>query len=365
MRIAQVAPLYVATPPKSYGGTERIIATLTDALVARGHDVTLFATGDSVTRAQLVAGAPQAMGFEQMMEVGAAQTAMLANLYRRAGDFDIIHSHLDYPALPFADACSTPTIFTLHGALDVPGYPEAFAAYSHLRYVSISESQRVPAPNLNWVKTVHHGIEIAKHPFEERPGDYLLFVGRISPEKGPDRAINIARKCRIPLKIAAKVDPKDRKYFEQVIKPMLNDPLIEFLGAVNERRKLALMKAARALILPINWPEPFGLVFIEALACGLPVLTCPRGAAPEILSDGVTGYMCETDDELAEAALRIGEVSRAGCRAWVEQRFDISHMVRSYEALYNATLDERRTISRPKRRALSEALVPSTQADML
>ncbi|HEX8995968.1 MAG TPA: glycosyltransferase family 4 protein [Ktedonobacterales bacterium] len=341
MRIAQVAPLFVATPPLSYGGTERIISSLTEALVSAGHDVTLFATGDSRTSARLVASVPKALGFERIFETGASHVAMLAQIYQRASEFDVIHSHVDYLALPFAAHSQTPTVITLHGALDVPGYPEALSAFPRLNYVSISDSQRTPLPNINWAATVHHGIDVASHPFSETPGDYLLFVGRISPEKGPERAIAIAKQCGIPLKIAAKIDPKDRKFFEQTVKPLLDDPLIDYLGPVDERRKRTLMKNALALLLPIRWPEPFGLVFIEALACGLPVLTCPKGAAPEILSDGVTGFMRESDEELAEAARRVRDVSRAGARSWAMERFDIAQMARRYVDVYQSVLKKR------------------------
>ncbi len=342
MRIAQVAPLYVATPPHSYGGTERIISSLTEKLVSQGHEVTLFATGDSRTSARLVSCAPQGFGFEHLFESGAAHVGMLAQVYRRAAEFDVIHSHLDYHALPFAIHSKTPTIITVHGALDIAGFPEALSAFPTVRYVSISDSQRAPLPQLNWAATIYHGIDVQSHPFSDQPGKYLLFVGRISPEKGPERAIAIARKCGLPLKIAAKVDPKDRKFFEQAVKPLLDDPQVEFLGPVNERRKRYLMKNALALLLPIRWPEPFGLVFIEALACGTPVLTCPMGAAPEILAEGETGFMRESDDELAEAALRVGEVSRAGCRAWAARRFDTSEMTRNYLAVYQAALSKRK-----------------------
>jgi glycosyltransferase involved in cell wall biosynthesis len=345
MRIAQVAPLYVATPPHGYGGTERIISGLTEALVEQGHEVTLFATGDSRTSARLVACAPKALGFEHLFESGAAHTAMLAQVYRRAKEFDIIHCHVDYQALPFAVNCKTPTIITLHGALDMDGYPEALSAFPDIRYVSISNNQRTPLPNLNWAATVYHGIDVRAHPFGEQPGKYLLFVGRISPEKGPERAIAIAKQSGIPLKIAAKVDPKDRAFFNQVVKPLLDKEKkedVEFLGPVDERRKRLLMKNALALLLPIRWQEPFGMVYIESLACGTPVLTCPMGAAPEILSEGETGFMRESDDELAEAALRVQTVSRAGCRAWAERRFDISTMTRNYLEVYQAALGKRR-----------------------
>lgn len=345
MRIAQVAPLYVDTPPRGYGGTERIISTLTEALVTEGHDVTLFATGASRTNGRLVAGAPEALGFEHLYDAGAAHTAMLAQVYRRASEFDVIHCHVDHQALPFAANCKTPTIFTLHGALDVPYYPEALSAFRDLRYVSISDSQREPVPDLNWVATVYHGMDVRAQPFNETPSKYLLFVGRISPEKGPEHAIAIAKKARLPLKIAAKIDPKDRKYFDRTVKPLLDDPLIEFLGPVNERRRSELMKNALALLLPIQWREPFGMVFIESLACGTPVLTCPRGSVPEIMRDGVTGFARESDDELAEAALRVTEISRAGCRAWAEERFDTSTMMRNYLDVYQAAI----STSRPQR----------------
>jgi len=340
MRIAQVAPLYVATPPTSYGGTERIIAGLTEELVRQGHEVTLFATGDSRTSARLVACAPKALGFDHVFETGAAHVAMLAQVYRRANEFDIIHSHVDYPVLTFASHSATPTVITLHGVLDAPGYPEALSAFPDLNYVSISDNQRAPLPQLHWVATVHHGLDVRSYPFSERPGSYLLFVGRISPEKGPDRAIAIAKACGIPLKIAAKIDPKDRKFFEQHIKPQLDDPLIEHLGPVDERRKRELMRNALALLLPIRWPEPFGLVFIEALACGTPVLTCPSGAAPEILAEGVTGFMRKTDEELIEAARRVGEVARPGCRAWAEERFDVRRMTSEYLKTYQTVMND-------------------------
>ena len=338
MRIAQVAPLYVDTPPRGYGGTERIISSLTEALVKDGHEVTLFATGRSRTRARLIAAVPEALGFEHLFDAGVAHTAMLAQVYSKANEFDVIHCHIDYQALPFAANSNTPTIFTLHGALDVPYYPEALLAFPDLRYVSISDSQRAPVPDLNWVATVYHGIDVRSQPYNETPGKYLLFVGRISPEKGPEHAIEIAKKARLPLKIAAKVDPKDRKFFEAKVKPLLDDPLIEFLGPVSERRRSQLMANALALLLPIRWREPFGMVFIESLASGTPVLTCPRGSVPEIMRDGVTGFSSDSDDELAEAALHVADVSRAECRAWAEERFDTQTMMRNYLGVYEAAL---------------------------
>ncbi len=342
MRIAQVAPLFVDTPPHGYGGTERIIFSLTEALVKAGHEVTLFATGQSRTSGRLVACVPKALGFDHLYNAGIAHTAMLAQVYRRASEFDVIHCHVDHQALPFAANSSTPSIFTLHGALDVPYYLETLSAFPDLRYVSITDSQREPVPHLNWVATVHHGMDVRAQPFNEKPGKYLLFLGRISPEKGPEHAIAIAKKARLPLKIAAKIDPKDRKFFERNVKPLLDDPLIEYLGPVSERRRAQLMSNALALLLPIQWREPFGMVFIESLACGTPVLTCPRGSVPEIMCDGVTGFMRESDDELAEAASRVARVSRAGCRAWAEERFDTSTMMRNYLDVYQAAIGKPR-----------------------
>lgn len=335
MRIAQIAPLQVAVPPVDYGGTERVIAALTDALVDLGHDVTLFASGNSHTRAQrLVATIPRAINFDPAYDAVAEHIALLTKVYRHAAEFDVIHSHLDYLTLPFASASSTPTVLTLHGRLDLPGQRHVLESYPQANYISISASQRRPVPNLHWVATVHHGIEVQAFPFYTHPGDYLAFVGRISPEKGPERAIAIARRAGVPLKIAAKVDPTERDYFEAVIRPLLDDPLIEFLGSIDETSKRKLMGKALALLMPIDWPEPFGMVFIEALACGTPVLTCPHGSVPELLTDGVTGFIRATDDELVAAVGLVGRISRAGCRAYALRRFDARSMAQAYLRAY-------------------------------
>ena len=335
MRIAQIAPLQVAVPPKQYGGTERIIANLTETLVQMGHDVTLFASGDSQTRAHLIAPVPHAFNFDPTVDVRAYHMAMLAEVYRQADRFDIIHSHLDYYALPFAEHCATPTVTTLHGRLDLPEFERIYHTFRAQSYISISKSQQAELPELNWVGTVHHSVDVASFPFYREPGDYLAFVGRISPEKRPDRAIEIAKMTGIPLKIAAKVDPTDRAYFEEVIEPLLHHPLIEFLGEVDEMGKREVMGKALALLMPIDWPEPFGMVFIEALACGTPVLTCPCGSVPELLQDGVTGYIRRTVPELAEAALAVHDISRAGCRRYAATRFDNRRLARDYLRIYD------------------------------
>ena len=334
MRIAQIAPLYVPVPPRNYGGTERVIANLTEALTQLGHDVTLFASGDSQTRAHLVSLVPKALGFDSLVDVNAWQIAQLDSVYRRADEFDVIHSHLDYLTLPFLNRTETPTVITLHGRLDRPEFERVFGAYPDANLISISDSQRAPLPHANWLATVHHSVDVQNFPYRADPGDYLVFVGRIAPEKGPDRAIAIAKQAGIPLKIAAKVDPQDRKYYQQMVRPLLDDPLIEYIGSVDEQKKRALMRNALALLAPIDWPEPFGMVFIEALACGTPVLTCPSGAAPEILQDGVTGYIRGSIEELAGAVRQVHTISRAGCRAYAERHFDIRRMALDYVHAY-------------------------------
>lgn len=337
VRIAQVAPLYLAVPPKGYGGTERVIAELTDALVERGHEVTLFASGDSRTRARLESFVPHAQGFKPETDPIETHLALLTEVYRRAeaGDFDVIHSHLEQLTLPFARGVSTPSVLTFHGRLDRPALVRLLLASPEAHLVSISDSQREPVLNANWAATVYHGVDVQSFPFSAAPGSYLAFVGRIAPEKRPDRAIAIAKAANVPLKIAAKIDPKDRAYFKQVVQPLLNHPLIEFLGPLNERHKRELMRGACALILPIDWPEPFGMVFIEALACGTPVLTCPSGAAPEVVEDGVTGYVRASDDELVEAVHRVGTLDRTTCRQQAEERFDTAHMAENYIRVYD------------------------------
>lgn len=347
MRIAQIAPLQVAVPPKQYGGTERCIHNITESLVRLGHTVTLFATGDSQTSAELIAPIPHAINFDPAVDVRALHIAMLKDVYDQADRFDIIHSHLDYLALPFAEHSATPTITTLHGRLDIPEFQRVLRAYRRMNYVSISQSQQSYLPDLNWIATVHHSVDVDSFPFYPTPGDYLTFVGRISPEKRPDRAIEIAKLTGIPLKIAAKVDPADRAYFEQTIKPLLNDPLIEFIGEVNETQKREIMGKALALLMPIDWPEPFGMVFIEALACGTPVLTCPCGSVPELLRDGVTGYIRQAPEHLAAAARRVRDtISRQACRDYARRHFDNRRMALEYVRAYDKVLRQQSKLAR-------------------
>lgn len=348
MRIAQVAPLHVAVPPHAYGGTERVVYNLTEALVKLGHDVTLFATGDSHTSARLVPGVEHAIRFNPQIEAGAYHINQLMNVYNHADQFDIIHSHLDYATLPFVDVAKTPTVLTLHGRLDSPEFPPVFRTFKHANYISISDSQRRDIPDLNWIATVHHGVDVADFQFYPNPGDYLAFVGRISPEKRPDRAIEVAKRAGIPLKIAAKVDPKEEEYFHNQIEPLLDHPLIEYLGPIDEMAKRKLMGEALALILPIDWPEPFGMVFIESLACGTPVLTCPLGSVPELVLDGVAGYVRSTVDDLVEAVKEVHTISRDGCRAYAEQRFDTRRMALEYVNVYSQVRGRRALFAAPE-----------------
>lgn len=335
MRIAMLAPLRVAVPPTNYGGTERVISNVTEALVKIGHDVTLYASGDSQTRARLAQVIPQALGFVAGQEWQAYHVAMLADFYRNdAHKFDIIHAHMDYFPLPFAAHCSTPTVTTLHGRLDFPEFQTVYRAFPTANYVAISQSQRDSLPDVNWAGVVHHAVDVDDFTYYPDKGKYLAFVGRISPEKRPDRAIEIAKRTGIPLKIAAKVDPADQEYFDTVIKPLLDHPLIEFLGMVDEQGKREIMGNSMAVLMPIDWPEPFGMVFIEALACGVPVLTCPCGSAPELLEDGVTGFIRDSVDGLVEAVGRLDEISRAGCRAYAKRRFDTRRMARDYAKIF-------------------------------
>jgi glycosyltransferase involved in cell wall biosynthesis len=370
MRIAQIAPLQAATPPHAYGGTERVIYSLTESLVQLGHEVTLFATGDSRTSARLVPGIAEAVNFDPETVISAYHIAMLENVYRHASDFDVIHSHLDHLTLPFIGTTKTPTVLTLHGRVDTPELGRVYGAYPSANYVAISHNQRRSQPDINWIATVHNGIDVKNYRYYPVAGDYLCFVGRISLDKRPERAIEIAKRVGIPLKIAAKIGPEDREYFTSMVEPLFDHPLIEFLGQLDETGKRELIGNAMALLAPIDWPEPFGLVFIEALASGTPVLTCPIGSAPEVLADGVTGYLRETVDELVEAVGRLGDISRSTCRNYALERFDMRRMTLGYTRIYTqlqspavlpvkpATVDERAPARRSPLGSLGSAGAP-------
>jgi glycosyltransferase involved in cell wall biosynthesis len=335
MRIAQVAPLTEAVPPKLYGGTERVISWLTEALVELGHDVTLFASGDSVTNAKLVAGWPRALRLDgSVRDANALHMAMLENVAQQAGDFDLLHFHLDYYPLSLFSRLPTPFVTTLHGRLDLPEHRPVFESFPKAPLVSISESQRQLLPSAPWAGTVLHGLPAeALRPLDVTPS-YLAFLGRISPEKGLPDAIRVSRLTGIPLKIAAKVDRVDVDYFDDVIRPLLAQPGIEFIGEINDAEKSEFLSGAVALLTLIDWPEPFGLVMIEAMACGTPVIAYPRGAVPEVIESGLTGFIVGDADEAAAAIANVGTLSRAKVRERFEERFTSRRMAQDYLKLY-------------------------------
>ena len=352
MRIAQVAPLTEAVPPKLYGGTERVISWLTEALVELGHDVTLFASGDSVTSARLVAGWPRALRLDgAVRDANALHMAMLENVAQQADDFDLLHFHLDYYPLSLFSRLSTPFVTTLHGRLDLPEHRPVFEAFPKAPLVSISQSQRQLLPSAPWVGTVLHGLPAQSlRPLRATPS-YLAFLGRISPEKGLPDAIRVSRLAGVPLKIAAKVDPVDVDYFNDKIRPLLNQPDIEFIGEINDAQKPEFLSGAVALLTLIDWPEPFGLVMIEAMACGTPVIAYPRGAVPEIIESGLTGFIVNDADEAATAIGKVGTLSRARVRQRFEERFTSHRMAQDYLKLYgkltkpNASAVRHRTLN--------------------
>lgn len=337
MRIAHVAPLYERVPPRLYGGTERVVSHLVEEQVARGHEVTLFASGDSRTSASIVAAVPRALRLDATASDQLAPHMIeLSQVFDRAADFDIIHCHVDYLAFPFSRLVATPTVHTLHGRLDLPNTPAVMAHFDDVPVVSISDAQRRPVQDLpvTWAGTVYHGLPLETYPVGTGRGGYLAFLGRISPEKRPDLAIQAARRAGVPLRIAAKVDPVDRPYFEEEIEPLLNDPLVEYLGEIGDAEKAAFLGDAIALLFPIDWPEPFGLVMIEALACGTPVIARPCGSVGEIIVPGHTGLIADTVEGLAAAARRIEGIDRAACRREAETRFSVERMADDYEAIY-------------------------------
>jgi glycosyltransferase involved in cell wall biosynthesis len=349
MRIAQVAPLFEAVPPKLYGGTERVVSFLTEELVSLGHDVTLFASGDSVSSAQLAAFWPRAMRLDgTVRDWIAPHLHMLEQVHRRADDFDIIHCHLDYLPFSLFSRGHTPFVTTLHGRLDMPELHPMFETFSHAPVISISNAQRRPMPRAGWLKTVHHGLPrnlLQPLPVER---NYLAFLGRIAPEKRVDRAIEIAARCGLKLKIAAKVDPADKKYFEAEIKPLLSQPHVEFIGEIDDSQKSAFLSGAIGLLVPIDWPEPFGLVMIEALACGTPVLAFNRGSVPEIVDEGVTGFVVEDVDGAVAVVSRLSQLSHSQIRQVFERRFTAQRMAEDYLDAYD-TLAKRK----PRLRAVA------------
>ena len=339
MRIAQVAPLYESVPPKLYGGTERVVSYLTEELVREGHEVTLFASGDSSTAGHLVSPCPRALRLDpKSIDYLAYHVLMLEQVYQMAHEFDFVHFHVDYLHFPFSRRSNLAQLTTLHGRLDLPDLVPLYREFTEMPVVSISDAQRKPLPWINWVSTVYHGLPEAFYSFHEGPGSYLAFMGRISPEKGVDQAIAIAKRSGIPLKIAAKIDRVDREYFESVIEPLLDDSIVEYIGEIGEKEKDEFLGHALALLAPVNWPEPFGLVLIEALACGTPVVAYNRGSVPEIIKNGVTGFIVRDLKGATRAISQIPKLSRRACRLDFETRFTAPRMAQAYVFVYKKLL---------------------------
>ena len=337
MRIAQVAPLFEAVPPKLYGGTERVVSNLTEELVALGHDVTLFASGDSVTAATLNPMLPRAIRLDpDMRDWIAAYMRMLELVYRRASEFDVLHFHIDYFPFSLFKRQRTPFVTTLHGRLDLPEFGPTYGLFPDVPVVSISDSQRAPLPRLDWIGTVLHGIPAKLLTPQPVKQDYLAFLGRISPEKGIDKAIRIAAASGMKLKVAAKVDKADQAYYEQHVRPLLEQGHVEFVGEIDDARKPAFLSGAHALLFPIDWPEPFGLVMIEAMACGTPVIAFNRGSVPEVIDEGVSGLIVEDEAAAVAAVGRLDALDRGRVRRQFEQRFTARRMAEDYVEVYEA-----------------------------
>jgi glycosyltransferase involved in cell wall biosynthesis len=335
MRIAQVAPLYESVRPKNYGGTERVVSYLTEELVRQGHEVTLFASGDSVTKARLVAACRRSLRLDKhCQDQMAHHFVMLEHVFRRAAEFDMVHFHVDYLHFPLSRREPITHVTTLHGRLDIPDLIPLYREFRRMPLTSISNGQREPLPWANWQATVNHGVPANLYRFREEPGSYLAFLGRISPEKRVDRAIEIASRAGMPVKIAAKIDRVDKDYFESVIAPLLHNSLVEFVGEIGDGEKDEFLGNAYALLFPIDWPEPFGLVMIEAMACGTPVIAYRSGAVPEIMDEGHTGFVVDGLEDAVEAVHRVQELSRKRCREVFEKRFTATRMARDYVQVF-------------------------------
>jgi glycosyltransferase involved in cell wall biosynthesis len=341
MRIAEVAPLFESVPPHQYGGTERVVSWLTEELVRLGHDVTLIASGDSETSARLFAAWPQALRLgEPIIDTLAPQILETELVAAMAHDFDVIHWHTGYMHLPVARYFDVPHVTTMHGRLDLPELKPLFDVLGDAPLISISDDQRRPIPEANWVQTIHHGLPEDLHQVGDGSGGYLAFLGRISPEKGVDRAIEIAKEVGMPLRLAAKVDPADEEYFRTEIEPLLDHQLIEFIGEIDDEHKTEFLGNAAALLFPIDWPEPFGLVMIEAMACGTPTIAVPSGSVTEVIEDGITGAYVSSLEDAVEAVRQLNRFDRRAVRARFEQRFTARRMAENHVELF-ARLTER------------------------
>jgi glycosyltransferase involved in cell wall biosynthesis len=361
LKIAQVAPLYESVPPKLYGGTERVVSYLTEALVEAGHEVTLFASGDSETSARLIPCCPKALRLNQYecQDQLAHHFVMLEEVLERADQFDIIHFHVDYMHFPLSKLSGLVHVSTLHGRLDSPDLAPLYRKYKNMPLTSISLSQRKPLPWVNWIGNVYHGLPADLLPLGDGRGKYLAFLGRISPEKRVDRAIEIAQKLHMPLKIAAKVDRADRAYYEREIKHLLDTPNVEFVGEINEQQKGAFLGDAYAYLFPIDWPEPFGLTMIESMACGTPTIAFNCGSVPEVITQGVTGFIVDTTDEAVNAVKQAAVLDRAACRAEFMKCFSAPKMAQQYVKLYQASVRAKSAVP------YSVSADPNTEIDSL
>ena len=344
MKIAQIAPFEEPVPPKKYGGTERIVYHLTEELVKNGHNVTLFATGDSKTSAKLLSIFPKAL---RSIKIG--QNLKAREAYKLIGlakvieillkeNFDIIHNHIGWRFLPFIKILKTKVVTTLHGPLDIGYQRFIYQKFPNSYYISISKNQREPLPKLNFVGNVYNGIDITSFPFKEKSGNYLAFLGRMSPEKGPLEAIKIAKKMKMKLIMAAKIDVVDKEYFSKKIKPLIDNRMIKFIGEIGHKKKVQLLQNAKATLIPINWREPFGLVLTESMACGTPVIAFKRGSVPEVIKDKKTGFIVKNVDEAVESLKKIDQIDRRDCRKWVEEKFTSEKMANGYEKIYSKVL---------------------------
>lgn len=339
MKIAQIAPLYESVPPKLYGGTERIVHYLTEELVKRGNEVTLFASGDSITKGRLVANVDTSLRLnERCVDPLAHHIVQMEEVIERVNEFEVLHFHTDYLHFPFSSQISVPCITTLHGRLDLSDLQNVYKKFPFQKVVSISDYQRLPLPKANFIATVYHGLPQELHHAGKGDGGYLAFLGRISPEKGIDKAIEIAIASKTPLKIAAKVDKVDQQYFERRIQPLLDHPLIEFIGEINEVQKTSFLGKAKAVLFPINWAEPFGLVMIEAMACGTPVIAFKNGSVPEVIDEGKSGFIVNTVEEAIEAVAKVPKLSRSVVREVFEKRFTAWRMAEDYIRLYTSLI---------------------------
>jgi glycosyltransferase involved in cell wall biosynthesis len=334
LRIAQIAPLIESVPPTFYGGTERVVAYLTDALVKLGHQVTLFASGDSATKARLVSVIPKALRLSNCVDQMAGHILQLQEVMDRADDFDLLHFHTDYLHFPLTRLSHKKTLTTLHGRLDLSELKSLYEKFNDVPVISISNAQRKPLPMANWVATVYHGLPVDLYQSGNGEGDYVVFLGRFSPEKRADRAIEIARRAGMKIKVAAKVDKADEKYFDKEISHLLDQPHVEYLQEVGELEKGPLLANAKALLFPIDWPEPFGMVLIEALACGTPVIAYNHGSVPEIIEHGKTGFIVNSIEKATEALQNIHLISRATCRETFEKKYSDIVMAKNYVRLY-------------------------------